>query len=237
MQQRTMLVAVAVALAGLTAAAQGEFKYFGPSGPSFWAKLDPGWAACGRGTMQSPVDFRNATLHHQPLTVAYTPTEGRIFNNEHTIEIESEGHDLLKLDGVDYRLQQFHFHALSEHTIEGRGTDMELHLVHRSDAGVNAVVAVLLTRGKTSGALAPILAQLPDDHGVKHRLAATFDPAAFLPANRDYYRYEGSLTTPPCTEGVHWIVLRTPMSVSSEDLAQFAERIHLNARPVQRVSR
>ena len=205
MPQRTMLVAVAIALAGLTAAAQGEFKYFGPSGPSFWAKLDPGWAACGRGTMQSPVDFRNATLHHQPLTLAYASTEGRIFNNEHTIE--------------------------------GRGTDMELHLVHRSDAGVNAVVAVLLTRGKTSGALAPIFAQLPDDHGVKHRLAATFDPAAFLPANRDYYRYEGSLTTPPCTEGVHWIVLRTPMSVSSEDLAQFTERIHLNARPVQRVSR
>jgi carbonic anhydrase len=168
--------------------------------------------------------------------VEYGRSAGQIFNNEHTIEIETEGDDGLKLDGVRYELQQFHFHGLSEHTFGGKGSDMELHLVHKSAAGVTAVVAVLLVRGPTSGALAPVFAQLPDDRNVKHPLAAAFNPETFLPANREYYRYEGSLTTPPCTEGVHWIVLKNPITVSSEDLAQYHERIHSNARPVQRVT-
>jgi len=140
----------------------------------------------------------------------------------------------LKLGGVDYELQQFHFHGPSEHTIDGKGGDMELHLVHKSAAGGLAVVGVLLVRGVSSGALAPIFTQLPNDLEVQHALPAKFNPSNFLPANRDYYQYEGSLTTPPCTEGVHWIVIKDPVTVSSEDLAQFHERIHVNARPVQR---
>jgi carbonic anhydrase len=134
-------------------------------------------------------------------------------------------------------MQQFHFHGLSDHTFEGKGSDMELHLVHKSAAGGTAVVGVLVERGASSGALAPIFAQLPDDVGVNHPLPAPFNPGNFLPAHRAYYRYEGSLTTPPCTEGVHWIVLKDPITVSSEDLAQYHERIHFNARPVQRFSR
>jgi carbonic anhydrase len=230
-----------MALAVVSAAAQTEFTYFGNRGPTFWGQLDPAWTACGQGGAQSPVDFGKLTLlsqlHRRPVPVEYERSTGEIFNNGHTIEIETEGHDALELDGIDYELQQFHFHGPSEHTFEGKGADMELHLVHRSAAGVNAVVGVPVVRGVSSGALAPIFAQLPNDIDVHHPLSAPFNPRNFLPANREYYRYDGSLTTPPCTEGVHWIVLKDPITVSSENLAQFHERIHFNARPVQRISR
>jgi carbonic anhydrase len=148
--------------------------------------------------------------------------------------VETEGDNTLVLDGVVYDLVQFHFHTASEHRVRGRGYDMELHLVHTSDAGTNAVIGVFLRRASSSGALAPIFAELPDDLNVKHPLSAPFDPAAFLPRSTGHYRYVGSLTTPPCTEGVKWIVMKDPVTVSDEDMAQFAERIHFNARLVQR---
>jgi carbonic anhydrase len=118
--------------------------------------------------------------------------------------------------------------------VKGRGFDMELHLVHQSDDGSNAVIGVFLKRGPSSGALAPIFASLPDDLNVKHELDTPFNPARFLPSSRTHYRYVGSLTTPPCTEGVPWIVMTEPVTVSDEDIAQFAERIHFNARFTQR---
>ena len=240
-KRRTAGILGVMTLAVASAAAQTEFQYFGTNGPAFWSQLDPDWTACSQGHEQSPVDFGKifslTELRRRPVPVDYERSEGQIFNNGHTIEIETEGHNVLSLGGVEYELEQFHFHGLSEHTFEGKGSDMELHLVHKSAAGVNAVVGVLLVRGATSGALTKIFAQLPDDLNVKHPLSAPFDPDKFLPANRGYYRYEGSLTTPPCTEGVHWIVLKDPMTVSTEDLAQFHERIHFNARPVQRFFR
>ena len=222
-------------------AAQTEFAYFGSEGPAFWGRLDPAWEACGAGREQSPINFGKHTLltavHRKAVPVAYERSTGQILNNGHTIEIETEGRNVLVLGGVEYELQQFHFHVSSEHTFAGEGSDMELHLVHKSAAGDTAVVGVLLQRGASSGALAPIFAQLPDDVEVHHPLPAPFNPGRFLPVDRAHYRYEGSLTTPPCTEGVHWLVLKDPITVSSEDLAQFHERIHFNARPVQRFFR
>jgi carbonic anhydrase len=238
---RTVVTLALLALAVGSAAAEAEFAYFGSAGPTFWGRLDPAWEACGSGREQSPVDFGKhallTALHRKPVPVDYERSTGQIFNNGHTIEIETEGRNVLLLDGVEYELQQFHFHVSSEHTFAGDGADMELHLVHKSAAGDTAVVGVLLQRGASSGALAPIFAQLPDDVEVHHPLAAPFNPARFLPVDRAQYRYEGSLTTPPCTEGVHWLVLKDPITVSSEDLAQFHERIHFNARPVQRFFR
>jgi carbonic anhydrase len=214
------------------------FAYFGDLGPSFWGGLDPSWGACAKGRVQSPVDLSGNLVrsrsHDNKLSFDYGSTTGEIFNNGHTTEIETEGHDVLTIDGVAYSLAQFHFHVPSEHTIEGHGYDMELHLVHTSAAGDNVVVAVFLDRGATSGALSPIFDQLPDDFNVHHELHAAFDPRAFLPDVGPNARYVGSLTTPPCTEGVRWVVLLNPGTVSSEDLAQFHERVHSNARPVQR---
>ena len=238
---RTAVMLGLLVLAAGSAAAQAEFAYFGSAGPAFWGRLDPAWEACGSGREQSPIDFGKHTvltaLHRQPVPVDYERSTGEIFNNGHTIEIETEGRNVLVLGGIEYELQQFHFHVSSEHTFAGEGSDMELHLVHKSAAGDTAVVGVLLQRGASSGALAPIFAELPDDVEVHHPLPAPFNPGRFLPVDRAHYRYEGSLTTPPCTEGVHWLVLKDPITVSSEDLAQFHERIHFNARPVQRFFR
>jgi carbonic anhydrase len=226
-------------LAQPTQAASHEFGYLGATGPSFWGGLDPAWGACASGPSQSPVDLGGNLVrsrsHDNKLGFHYgSATTGEIFNNGHTIEIETEGENVLTIDGVAYSLTQFHFHVPSEHTIDGDGHDMELHLVHTSATGANAVVAVFLDRGALSGALSPIFDHLPDDINVHHELDAAFDVRAFLPDIVPNTRYIGSLTTPPCTEGVRWVVLLNPATVSTEHLAEFHERIHFNARPVQR---
>jgi carbonic anhydrase len=232
----TAIVALALVVVPTTAGAQ-TFGYLGDIGPAHWGDLDPDWATCRDGDQQSPVDFGALTLlskrlHH--LSIDYGETEGEIFNNGHTIEVETEGDNTLWLDGIAYELVQFHFHTASEHRFSGRGFDMEMHLVHKSADGVNAVLGVFLKRGRSSGALAPIFEQLPDDLNVNHPLADSFNPKDFLPRDRTHYRYRGSLTTPPCSENVRWVVMAHPVLVSDEDMAQFAERIHFNARLVQR---
>jgi carbonic anhydrase len=220
-------------LATLGAVSAQTFGYFGDIGPSHWGELSPDWETCGSGEIQSPVDFRHFTTQDN-FSIDYGPTTGEIFNNGHTIEVETEGDNTLTLGGVAYKLVQFHFHTASEHRVNGRGFDMELHLVHQSATGANAVIGVFLKRGARSRALAPIFANLPEDINVHHPLEEPFNPAEFLPNSRTHYRYRGSLTTPPCTEGVRWLVLTEPVTVSDEDMAQFAERIHFNARLVQR---
>ena len=231
-------VFVAAMLATSIGAAAQTFGYLGTLGPAYWAELSPEWTLCGSGETQSPVDFVRLPAHPasaRKLTIDYSAsTSGKIFNNGHTIEVEAEGANRLTLDGIPYELSQFHFHTASEHRVKGRGFDMELHLVHTAADGSNAVVAIFLERGSSSGALAPIFASLPDDLNTHHPLAAPFDPSAFLPASPAHFRYVGSLTTPPCTEGVQWVVMSEPVTVSDEDMAQFAARISFNARPVQR---
>jgi carbonic anhydrase len=226
----------AVSLSSPSEEAEG-FGYFGKLAPPFWGRLNPAWGACSNGQIQAPVDLGRNLVHSRrfdDLNIDYEPITGEIFNNGHTIEVETEGENVLMIKGVPYHLVQFHFHVPSENTLEREGHDMELHLVHRNATGANAVIAVFLDRGATSGALTPIFDQLPDDVNVHHELEAPFNPATFLPQARYHVRYLGSLTTPPCTEGVRWFVLVTPVKVSDEHLARFHERIHFNARPVQR---
>jgi carbonic anhydrase len=229
-------VSVVVLLASVLRGPVGAqtFGYFGAIGPEHWSALNPtAWGACNAGTLQSPVDLAHLPVRPH-LEIDYGTTTGEIFNNGHTIEVETEGANSLVLDGVVYELTQFHFHTASEHRVLGRGYDMELHLVHTSAAGTNAVIGVFLARGVSSGPLAPIFAALPDELNIKAPLPAAFNPATFLPRSSAHYRYVGSLTTPPCTEGVQWVVMRDPVTISDEDIAQFAERIHFNARLVQR---
>lgn len=231
---------VAAASALVLLAASGPsyaqtFSYYGETGPQHWSELNPAWGACNSGETQSPVDL-NGPPHgnkHRELSIDYGITSGEIFNNGHTIEVETQGANLLTLDGVVYELKQFHFHTPSEHRVNGRGYDMELHLVHAAPDGTLAVIGVFLKRGPTSKALAPVLASLPNEVNV-HEEVQSFNPAAFLPPSRDHYRYVGSLTTPACTEGVKWIVMAQPMTVSDEDMARLAAHMSFNARPVQR---
>jgi carbonic anhydrase len=219
-----------------------EFGYSGNIGPAFWGSLSPAWTACGTGQEQSPIDFGRVTLlsrRARQLPVAYGPTAGDIFNNGHTIEVSVAGNNVLTLGGVEYELEQFHFHTPSEHRFENQGFDMEMHLVHKSAAGGNAVVAVFLKRGVTSGPLSVVFENLPAvDAPLNTRTALPpFDLRAFLPSSQENYRYTGSLTTPPCTEGVQWVVLKEVLTVSDEDMAQFTRRIAFNARLVQRSSK
>lgn len=231
------LLTVAILMTPCAAAAQ-TFGYFGEIGPAFWSGLDPAWAACGAGEIQSPVDLTKVASHHsrwRKISLDYDGTTmGEIFNNGHTIEVETEGNNTLTLGDTVYELKQFHFHTASEHRVSGKGYDMELHLVHTSADGTNAVIGVFLRRGQSSGALTPIFDNLPDDLNTHHALVDPFNPVEFLPRSRSHYRYVGSLTTPPCTEGVQWLVMTEPLTVSDEHMAQFAQRIHFNARPVQR---
>ena len=235
-------IAVAVLTAAMLMTPRGvtaqTFGYSEGIGPAFWGGLDPEWAACGTGAIQSPVDFTELATHHPSwgdVSLSYDQsTMGEIFNNGHTIEVETEGHNTLRLGDTVYELKQFHFHTASEHRVAGRGYDMELHLVHTSADGSIAVIGVFLRRGQSSGALAPIFDSLPDDLNAHHHLVDPFNPAAFLPTSTRHYRYAGSLTTPPCTEGVQWLVMTEPVTVSDEHMVQFAQRIHFNARPVQR---
>jgi carbonic anhydrase len=237
-----VLSAAAVVTIAATPIQAQEFGYSGETGPPFWGVLDPAWTTCGTGQVQSPIDFGLITLlsrQSRSLPVAYGPTTGEIFNNGHTIEVEAAGSNVLTLDGVEYDLQQFHFHTPSEHRFAGRGFDMEMHLVHRSAAGNTAVVGLFLKRGPTSGALSVVFENLPDvDAPLNTKMPLPpFDLRAFLPVSHANYRYTGSLTTPPCTEGVRWVVLKDLLTVSDEDLAQFTRRIAFNARLVQRESR
>lgn len=220
-------------LAAAVPAGAQTFGYLGEIGPDHWAELSADWATCGSGTIQSPVDLGKQRVHRKPQ-ISYSASTGEIFNNGHTIEVETEGNNTLVLDGVVYELSQFHFHTASEHRVGSRGYDMEMHLVHTSAAGTNAVIGVFMKRAPTSGALAPIFENLPDTLNVHEELEDPFNPADFLPKSDAHYRYVGSLTTPPCTEGVQWIVMLEPVTISDEDMAQFASRISFNARFTQR---
>lgn len=233
----TLTMAIAALISSAPVHGQ-TFGYLGDIGPDFWSELSPEWGTCNSGDIQSPVSLRKSAKdhgkHRRKVRIDYTLTTGEIFNNGHTIEVETEGANTLILDGVAYELKQFHFHTPSEHRVQGRGYDMELHLVHASADGSNAVIGVFLKRGHDSGALAPIFAQLPDTLNAREPLDEPFNPKSFLPESREHYRYAGSLTTPPCTEGVQWIVMAETVRVSDEDMAQFAARINFNARYVQR---
>lgn len=213
-----------------------EFGYRGEIGPDFWSSLDPAWSACNSGELQSPVNLRPQKTFYT-LDLSYGDSTGEIFNNGHTVEVEiTSGSNTLVLNGVSYQLSQFHFHGPSENRMNDRGYDMEMHLVHTSTAGTNAVVAVFLKRGASSGALGQIFAELPGiaEEDLHYEIEESFNPENFLPGYRANHRFVGSLTTPPCTEGVQWVVLRKAVTVSDEDMAQFAGQIDFNARYTQR---
>ena len=223
----------ALGVIGLTA--PQTYEYAGERGPLNWGRLAPAWATCSSGTKQSPIDLSNGVASTgETLSLEYGPSRGRIFNNGHTIEVETEGKNGLAAGGRRYDLVQFHFHGPSEHRVGGRSYEMELHLVHRSAEGGLAVVGVLLTRGPSSNALDPIFGSMPaPGNKAKAELEDPFNPTYFLPERRTHFSYTGSLTTPPCTEGVQWFVLQQPITVSDDDLARFAQLIPFNARPVQ----
>ena len=242
-----IVVAAALAFASAAGAQSGEapagdghggaaWSYEGSRGPENWGRLSPAFRLCGLGTMQSPLDIADAVpARGDPIAFDYRPAPLNIVNNGHTVQVNYVPGSGIAVSGRRYELVQFHFHAPSEHSIAGRLAAMEMHLVHRNDAGRLAVVGVLLEIGSENPALREIWAHMPEAKSPERTIdGVLIDAGDLLPADTSYYRYMGSLTTPPCSEGVSWFVLAGYVTVSRSQLAEFTRRVGANNRPLQR---
>ena len=224
---------------GLGAARAAEnaihWTYEGEEGPAHWGDVSPEYAVCSSGTMQSPVDLAGAGASGAlAISLNYEPVPLTIFNNGHTIQLNAEGGGTFGENGVDYDLVQIHFHAPSEHVIAGEHFPLEAHFVHRSEGGALSVMGVFIAEGTGNPELAKLLQHLPESAGSPMTFSDTMvDLDGLLPASHALYRYMGSLTTPPCSEGVHWHVLSVPVTASAEQIARLSDVLHMNARPIQ----
>ena len=231
------MVALAAAASVQAAGSGARWEYQGKAGAAHWGELAPDFSACRQGKAQSPVDIRadraSSTGAPAPIGFGYRASAADIVNNGHTVQVDLADGGGIDVAGSNYRLVQFHFHTPSEEAVNGKRYPLVAHLVHTNDAGDLAVVAVLFKRGRDNAALAPVFASLPSTAGEKRAAAAEFDAASLLPAQRAYYGYMGSLTTPPCSEGVRWHILKQPVEVSPGQLAAFRKLYRMNARPVQ----
>lgn len=220
-------------------AAEGvHWSYEGAAGPAKWGDLDAANKACGVGAQQSPIDIEHPIRSQlSPLKLRWARSADTIVNNGHTIQLNFAEGSTLTLDGVTYKLVQVHFHRPSEHQIAGKNFPMEAHFVHRAETGALAVVGVLMAEGRPNPAFSRIVKTMPTAEGPAVKADAVIDPDALLPARHGYYRYSGSLTTPPCSEVVEWLLLTDPIQVSAADVAAFAKLYPMNARPVQKDNR
>lgn len=225
------------AKAGL-AAEGANWGYDGASGPAHWGDLDAANKACAVGSQQSPINIVHPIKARLPaLKTAWRKGAETIVNNGHTIQLNVAPGSTLKVGSDSFTLLQFHFHHPSEHTVAGKHYPMEAHFVHRGAAGKLAVVGVWMAAGKHNATFAKIAAAMPAHRGAPVKAPAGIDPNGLLPARRSYYRYEGSLTTPPCSEVVEWLLLRELVFVAQKDIDAFAKLFPMNARPVQKMDR
>jgi len=220
------------------AAEEAHWSYEGATGPAKWGDLDAADKACAIGSQQSPIDI-DRTVHAQlpELKLNWAKSADTIVNNGHTIQLNSADGSTLAFGDGKYQLVQFHFHRPSEHTIAGKQFPMEAHFVHRADSGGLAVVGVLMAEGQANEAFRRIVKTMPATEGPAVKADPHIDPNALLPRKLSYYRYSGSLTTPPCSEIVEWLLLTAPIHVAAADVETFAKLYPMNARPVQKDNR
>jgi carbonic anhydrase len=211
-----------------------HWEYAGAGGPKDWGSLKPEYAACSSGKRQSPIDIRDGIgVDLQAIQFDYHPSGFAVLDNGHTVQVNVERGNAITVMGKRYELVQFHFHRPSEERINGRGYEMVAHLVHKDLDGKLAVVAVLIEQGKGHPLVQQVWNNLPLEKNEELRAAEKMDLGALLPASRAYYTYMGSLTTPPCSEGVLWMVMKQPTQLSAEQIAIFAKLYPMNARPIQ----
>ncbi|MDZ7589351.1 MAG: carbonic anhydrase family protein [Rubrivivax sp.] len=227
-----------------TALAAGEqpghgvhWGYSGAVAPDKWTTLKPEFAACA-GRNQSPIDVAGTTeAEMKPVQFGYEAGGAEVLNNGHTIQVNYDAGSGITVDGIRFDLKQFHFHSPSENRINGKSFPLEAHLVHADKDGMLAVVSVMFEEGKANPTIGAAWSKMPKAEGEKNPLPVKAAAAGLLPTDRDYYRYNGSLTTPPCTEGVRWVVMKKPMTVSKEQIQAFQTTLGFaNNRPVQPVN-
>jgi carbonic anhydrase len=216
-------------------AAGVHWEYSGDSGPPNWAKLTPEYGACGTGSNQSPINLTGLIdAQLKPIPFSYVSGRPEILNNGHTIQVNPSAGSSIEVDGIKFELKQFHFHAPSENQINGKSFPLEVHLVHADRDGNLAVVAVMVAEGKANKLLAEAWANIPKTEGEKTTLPAELSPVDILPTHHNYYRFSGSLTTPPCSEGVRWLVMKNSITASKAQIDQFKQVMHHpNNRPIQ----
>jgi carbonic anhydrase len=224
---------------GATAAAaqSAHWEYQGHEGPFNWSRLDPAYKACGDGHQQSPIDIRGAKLNKKlkPLDFHFIAGTVTLENTGHAIVVHVNHGSTLVANDVIYELQQLVFHRPSEHTVKGTLTDMDVDFEYKSADGKLAIVSVLinLDENHPTATLATLWEHLPAAAGKTEKTTAMINPGSLLPADHGYWTYMGSLTAPPCTEGVRWFVMEQEIGLSRAQLQTFAALFKLNSRPLQ----
>src|SRR5271157_1239261 len=213
------------------------WDYQGKRGELVWGKLDPAYQACSKGHEQSPIDIRGAHLNKalQPIEFHYIAGPVTLTNDGHTIVARVDPGSYIVVSRVRYELVEYDFHHPSESAVKGQLSDMEIHLMHRSADGKLAVIAVRLLEdpGSPNAALATLWQHLPTKAGASEKITDMVNAGGLLPADRGYWSYMGSLSTPPCTEGVRWFVFEQELSLSRDQLRAFAALFRVNTRPLQ----
>jgi carbonic anhydrase len=235
-----LLASTMLLLANTTTAKSGDahWGYTGHNTPDTWGSLSPKYHSCREGKNQSPIDVRSSMdADLEALTLSYTKASKEILNNGHTVQVNIEAGNSMIVDGISFELKQFHFHTPSENHIEGKSFPLEAHFVHLDKDGNIAVLALMFEEGEANEQLAKVWASMPKNGGDKSELKLADIASSLLPENKDYYRFNGSLTTPPCTEGVRWLVLKTPVSISKAQVDAFLHTMHHpNNRPIQKTN-
>lgn len=237
-----MKIKIPVALAfvllvsgNVSASGKTHWSYEGHGSPAHWGELNHDYHLCKDGKQQSPINLTSA--HKADLgkiSFSYKATAKEIVNNGHTIQVNMNEGSSISVNGKTYNLLQFHFHSPSEHPVNGVHADMVAHFVHQAADGQLGVIGILFNKGKANATLAKLWSKLPKQHDEKQSLAEEkVDVSKLFPANKTYYNYSGSLTTPPCSEGVNWMVLQTQGSVSAEQISAFTSIFVKSIRPVQ----
>ena len=222
------------------AAGEVPWRYEGEAGPQAWGQLKPAFNVCALGKRQSPINIdESATLQGpaEPLVFNYQPSSGTVVNNGHTIQVDLIGDNSVTVRDSTFKLLQFHFHHPSEERVNDKGFSMVAHLVHKNPEGQLAFVAILLDPGAANALIDKVWTHMPLDAGDRVRLpSGLINMNELLPKDQRYYQFMGSLTTPPCSEGVLWMVLKQPTTVSPSQIKLFSQLFPNNARPVQAVN-
>lgn len=236
---RAAIVVLALSCVAAIAAAQSTtpWDYRGRTGPLVWGKLDPAYRACSQGHEQSPIDIRGARRNKtlKPIEFHYISGAVTLENDGHTIRVRVNPGSYIIANGVRYDLQSYDFHHPSEEAVNGRLSDMDVQLMHKSADGKLAVIDVRLRENQDApnATLATLWQHLPMTTGATEKITEMVNAGGLLPAERGYWTYMGSLSTPPCTEGVRWLVLEQEVTLSRDQLNAFAALFKINTRPLQ----
>jgi carbonic anhydrase len=233
----SVFAAFVLGMAAMATAQNANWNYEGKTGPLRWGKLDPSYRACSDGHEQSPLDIHGAHLDKalKPIEFHYIAGPVTVENNGRTIVVHVDPGSYIVAGGVRYNLVEFEFRHPGEETVKGKFSDMSAHLVHRSADGKIAILAVRLLENQNfpNALLAALWKHLPTTAGKSEKVAEMINPGGLLPADRGYWTYMGSLTTPPCTEGVRWFVFEQQVTLSRDQLRAFANIYKMNTREIQ----